>query len=475
MNRRELLKLMALGGIPFFLPQGVKSKQFFNPEGFHASSFGNSFSWGVATAAAQIEGAWNTGGRGPSIWDIFSQGKSNIKDKSNNSVSCDFFNQYAGDLDITKNIGFRAFRFSISWSRILPQGTGPINYEGIDFYNKVIDSCLERGLKPWICLYHWDLPQVLEEKGGWLNRDIISWFSYFTEVCVKQFGDRVKNWIIINEPLSFTLFGYGIGIHAPGKIGLSKFFRSVHHAAICQAEGARIVRNFCPGAKIGTAFSCSPIDPHDPESERDLRAVKRLDAVMNRMFAETTLGMGYPIKDAPILQKIEKHVIQGDEQKLAFNFDFFGLQNYFRVVVDGNPLIPILQATSVKPQKLGNPVTEMNWEVYPMGLYRCVKQFAKYPVKELIITENGASFKDVLENDQVNDHQRIAFFEQYLSDLLKAKHEHENLTGYFVWTLLDNFEWAEGYRPRFGLVYVDFATQERTIKASGKWFANFLK
>ena len=473
MNRRELLKMLALGSVPFMIPSKLQAS-FFNAKNITAADFGN-FTWGTATAAAQIEGAWNIDGRGSSIWDEFNHKKGNIKDQSNGDVSCDFYNHYASDLNLNKNLGFRAFRFSISWSRILPYGIGQINQKGIDFYNKVIDSCLEAGIEPWICIYHWDLPQALEENGGWLNRDILSWFSNFVEICAQKFGDRVKNWIVINEPLSFTLFGYGIGIHAPGKMGISNFFRSVHHAALCQAEGARVLRNICPDAKIGTGFSCSPIDPHQPDSERDLRAVRRIDAVMNRMFAETSLGWGYPIKDAPVLQRIEKHVVQGDDQKLAFEFDFFGLQNYFRVVVDGNPFIPLLKATSVSPKNLGNPITETNWEVYPEGLYRCVKQFSKYPVKELIITENGAAFKDVLENNEINDIQRVKFFEQYLTGLLRAKKEHDQLKGYFAWTLLDNFEWAEGYKSRFGLVYVDFASQARILKSSGKWFANFLK
>lgn len=475
MNRRELIKLLAVGSIPLAFPNRLKGN-FFLPEdkSIKASDFGK-FTWGVATAAYQIEGAWNVDGKGASIWDTFSHERGNIKDKSNGDVACNFYNNFDSDLSITKELGFKAFRFSISWSRIFPNGIGEANRAGIDFYNRLINSCLENGLEPYICIYHWDLPQTLEDKGGWLNRDMLGWFSTFTETCVNYFGDRVKNWIVINEPLSFTLFGYGIGIHAPGRVGLGKFFRSVHHAALCQAEGARIIRQHCSDARIGTGFSCSPIDPHQPDSERDQRAAKRIDAIMNRMFAEASLGMGYPVKDAPILQRIEKHMLQGDEQKLKFDFDFFGLQNYFRVVVDGNPLIPILQATSVSPKKLGNEITEMNWEVYPDGLYRSVKQFSQYPVKQLIITENGAAFNDVIDHNSVRDESRIKYFESYLKGLLKAKNEGANVTGYFAWTLLDNFEWAEGFRPRFGLVHVDFATQERIIKDSGKWFANFLK
>lgn len=475
MNRREAIKFLGLSTFPLVLPNSI------NPFGnllqkipIHSSDFGN-FTWGVATAAAQIEGAWDTNGKGVSIWDTYAHKKGNIKDGSNADVSCNFYNNYKNDLQLVSHIGFNAFRFSVSWPRIFPNGKGQINTKGIDFYNKLIDSCLELGLSPWLTLYHWDLPQTLEDKGGWTNREIVGWFSDYSENCAKHFGDRVNRWLILNEPLSFTLFGYGIGIHAPGNFGLNKFFSAVHHAALCQAEGGRIVKNTAPNALVGTAFSCSPIDPHKQNSKRDIRAAKRLDAIINRMFVEPALGMGYPVKDAPILQRLEKYMQQDDEKKLAFNFDFFGLQNYFRIVIDDNPFVPILKTTRIAPDKLGNPITEMNWEVYPEGIYRSLMQFSKYPVKELVVTENGAAFKDKLEDKHIHDDLRIKYFNDYLEYLLKAKKEIPKLTGYFAWTLLDNFEWAEGYRPKFGIIYVDRNTQERIIKDSGMWFKNFLK
>jgi len=475
MDRRELLKILGTASLSAYLLQWAKASDERNVKEFlNASSFGT-FTWGIATAATQIEGAWNIDGKGASIWDTFGHKKGNINGNSNANVACDFYHNYISDIALLKKMGFGAFRFSLSWPRIIPKGTGDINLKGIDFYNRVIDQCIENNIEPWICLYHWDLPQALEDKGGWLNRDVIGWFTDYVSFCAKTFGDRVKHWIVLNEPLSFTLFGYGTGLHAPGHIGLNKFFNAAHHAALTQAEGGRVLRNLLPTAKIGTAFSCSPIDPHHPQSERDIHAVRRLDAIMNRMFSEPLLGLGYPYKEAPILHRIDQFMQQNDEVNLKFDFDFWGLQNYFRVVVDGNPLIPILKASKVAAKKLGNEITDMNWEVYPDGLYRSIKQFSKYPVKEIIITEGGAAFKDNLQNGEIVDEQRTRYFQEYLKGILKAKKEGANVTGYFAWTLLDNFEWAEGYSKRFGLVYVDFETQKRIVKQSGQWFEMFLK
>ena len=473
MDRRDALKLMVTGILPFLLPQASKGfNKFFDISDLKASDFGQ-FNWGLATAATQIEGGWNTDGRGPSIWDTFSQKHGNIKDGSTPSVSCNFYEKYKNDIELVKQLGFKSFRFSISWSRVLPLGIGQINQKGIDFYNHVIDTCIEKGLEPWVTLYHWDLPQALEDKGGWLNRDIIDWFNNYVEICAKQFGDRVKNWIVLNEPMGFTSLGYGIGYHAPGKYGINSFLNAAHHATLCQAEGGRVLRNNVANAKIGTAFSCSPIDAYHP-NVRDEKAARRLDALMNRLFIEPAVGLGYPIKDAPFLSRIEKFMKPGDEESLKFDFDFIGLQNYFRIITDFSPFVPYIWAKQVAPGKTCKRVTEMNWEVYPDGLYRILKQFSKYPVKEIIVTENGAAFKDVIENESIKDTERTQFFKDYLASMLKAKNEGVNVTGYFAWTLLDNFEWTEGYRPKFGLVNVDFERQKRIVKNSGLWFKEFL-
>lgn len=441
----------------------------------HKSDFGSNFIWGVATAAHQIEGAYLEDGKGLSIWDEFSTRKGKIHQNQHAKVSCDFYHRYEEDLALMAKMGIKNYRFSLAWSRILPEGIGKINQTGIDYYQRVIDKCLELDITPWITLYHWDLPLALQQKGGWTNRDVIDWFSAYTTVCVKAFSDGVKHWMIVNEPMVFTGAGYFLGWHAPGKRGMKNFLRAAHHITICQAEGARIVREICPEAHIGTTFSCSHIEPYH-SSPRDYRAAKRADTLLNRLFFEPVLGMGYPIEDLKFLRRIEKYMQAGDEQRMAFDFDFIGIQNYTREMVRHSWFTPYIQANIVWADKREVMRTEMNWEVYPPAIYEMLKKFGQYEkCPPLMVTENGAAFEDRVVNDQVHDPQRIDYIQQNIAQVLRAKQEGIEVTGYFVWTFMDNFEWAEGYRPRFGLVYVDYETQERIVKDSGKWYGRFLK
>jgi beta-glucosidase len=445
------------------------------PESFSAKDFGTDFKWGTATAAFQVEGALNEQGRGPSIWDTFTRKKGKIKNNHHAEIACDFYNRYESDLELVAQLGFKEFRFSISWSRILPAGTGAVNQEGIDFYNRVIDKCLALNIEPWITLYHWDLPQALEDRGGWKNRSILDWFSEYVSLCAHTFGSKVRNWIVLNEPMAVAGLGYTTGMHAPGKKGILNFLPVVHHLALCQAEGGRIIRDIVPQAYIGTALSCSHVQPFS-QSSKDIRAAKRADAVMNRLFLEPALGMGYPVDVFPFLKGISKYMKAGDEQKLAFDFDFIGLQNYFRIIVKHSYFAPVLWLEEVSAKKRNVPLTAMGWEIAPDGMYEILKQFGNYTnIREIIISENGAAFDDVLKDGGVEDTKRIQFFQEYLASILKAKKEGVNVGGYLAWSLLDNFEWAEGYGPRFGLVYVDYENQQRTIKDSGKWFAGFLE
>ena len=438
------------------------------------SAFGPEFIWGAATAAYQIEGAVDLDGRSPSIWDTFSHKKGKIKDGENGDVACDFYHQFPQDISLAEQLNLDVFRFSLSWSRILPDGTGQVNQKGLDYYHSIIDACVEKGIQPWITLYHWDLPQVLEDKGGWKNRDIIHWFSEYVDVCTRAFGDKVKNWMIMNEPVAFTILGYLLGIHAPGKIGFHNVYPTIHHAAMCQAEGGRITRKNVKEANIGSTFSCSSIHPVNGQRKHQA-IVNRMDALLNRLYIEPVLGMGYPTDGWKLLDNIYKHVKDGDEAKLKFEYDFIGLQNYTQTVVKRAFYIPKIWGTMVKPDEDEVPVTEMGWEVYPEGIYEMLKKFSAYKgIDKIIITENGAAFPDKVENGKVHDKQRVAFFRDYLEQTLKAKREGVNVEGYFCWSLMDNFEWAEGYKPRFGLVHVDFKTQKRTIKDSGYWFQEFL-
>lgn len=437
--------------------------------------FGEDFKWGVSTAAFQIEGAFDVDGKGISIWDAFTAKKGKVLNGHKADVACDFYNNYKADIDLIKRLNIPNFRFSISWTRVLPNGTGEINQAGIDYYNHVIDYCISQGIEPWITIYHWDLPQILEDKGGWTNRDIIGWFTEFVTLCAKSFGDRVKHWMVMNEPSVFSGAGYFFGIHAPGRTGLKNFLPVIHHVILCMVAGGKKLREILPDAIIGTTFSCSYIEPRS-DSRRDVRAAKVADALVNRLFIEPVLGLGYPIDDMPVLKGLEKFYQPGDEQNMVFDFDFIGLQNYTREIVRYSFFTPYINASLVKAKDRKVETTVMGWEVYPPAIYHIIKKFDAYPqIKKILITENGAAFPDDLADGEVKDPKRVAYLQDHLREVLRAKQEGCRVEGYFVWTLTDNFEWAEGYHPRFGLIHVDFETQRRVVKSSGKWYADFLK
>lgn len=473
MTRRDAIKNAILTTIGVAFVPRILAENIFSPL-LNQTDFGNDFLWGVATAAYQIEGAHDADGKGKSIWDTFSHKKGKIERNEHGDITCDFYHNYATDIAFIKEMNMNVNRFSISWSRIFPEGIGKKNQAGIDFYHKVIDRCLELNIQPWITLYHWDLPQVLQDKGGWTNRDVITWFSEFADFCTKEYGSKVKNWMVLNEPTAFTTLGYMLGMHAPGERGLNKLLAAVHHAAMCQAEGGRIIRKNVQNANVGTTFSCSHIEPKN-QKPANIAAAKRYDTLINRVFIEPALGLGYPMADFPVLKKLSKFMKEGDAEKLAFDFDFIGIQNYTRSIVQHSLIPPALWAMEVPAKKRDVPFTDMGWEVYPEGIYHLLKKFGAYKgVKKIIVTENGAAFPDKVENGAVHDKERTEFFKSYLTQILRAKKEGVPVSGYFVWTLMDNFEWSFGYRPRFGLVYVDFATQKRYLKDSGLWFKDFL-
>lgn len=437
--------------------------------------FGKDFKWGVSTAAFQIEGSCSADGKGPSVWDTFTARKGKVRAGQHAGVACDFYNLYEKDLELVKTLNIPNFRFSLAWSRIMPEGRGAVNPKGIDFYNRVIDACLERGIEPWPTLYHWDLPQALEDQGGWANRDVVGWFSDYADVCSRNFGDRVNHWMVMNEPMVFTGAGYFLGVHAPGRTGLKNFFPAVHHAVLSMSAGGKILKEACPHAEIGTTFSCSHIEPYSQRSW-DIAAARRADLLFNRLFIEPVLGMGYPDGELAVLKGIRKYMRQGDEENMKFDFDFIGIQTYTREIIRYSLLTPYLHAKLVKAEKRKVPLTSMKWEVYPEGIYPIIKKYSAYDqIKKIYITENGAAFPDFMQNGIVDDRERLGFIQTSIRELLRAKEEGCPVEGYFVWTLTDNFEWAEGYHPRFGLIHVDFETQKRTVKASGKWYAEFLK
>jgi beta-glucosidase len=477
MKRRAWIKKTGLAGAGLFLSKYLKSRfipLLFTGTDFVKADFGPGFLWGVASSAYQTEGAWNLDGKSESNWDHFSRIPGKIERGENADIAADFYHHYAEDIDLIKSMNFNVFRFSLSWPRILPEGTGTINPKGLGFYHKVIDKCLSVGIEPWITIYHWDMPEVLEAQGGWANRKIIDWFSEYTDVVTKEFGSKVKNWMVMNEQLSFTGNGYMEGVFAPGRKSLKAFMKSVHYSVLANAEGGRIIRRNIPDANIGTTFANTWVEPID-DKEKNIKAAARMDAIMNRLFIEPCLGLGYPEKTVPILKKMRSLYEEGDEARMAFDFDFIGVQYYFRTIAKKS-IMPGMRAKEIPASKRGVPANEMEGEIYPEGLYQILKKYSLYQgVKNLIVTENGTCVPDILDNVRVHDSKRIEYFEDHLAAVLKAKRDGINVNGYFVWSPTDNFEWDKGYRTRFGLIYVDFHTLDRYIKDSGLWFREFLK
>ncbi|MFD2783929.1 GH1 family beta-glucosidase [Hymenobacter rubripertinctus] len=447
------------------------------PAVFSRADFGPDFQWGVAAAAYQTEGAWNTDGKGPSIWDEFVRRKGKIKRGESGEVATDFYHRWPRDLGCINQMGIENFRFSVAWSRVLPEGIGNVNQKGIDFYSRLVDGCLERGITPWLTLYHWDLPAALQRRGGWANRSVVGWFTDYAQRMAAALGDRVQHWMVLNEPMAFTGAGHLLGLHAPGRRSLGAFLAATHHAALAQSEGGRALRASLPAsAQIGTTFSGAHITPWRPGLVRDERAARRADALLNRLFLEPVLGLGYPVADVPLLGRLEQYMQPGDEARLPFDFDFLGVQNYTREVVRHAWYVPLLWAALVGAGRRGVPATAMGWEVYPESIYHLLNRAGSYPnAPRLLVTENGAAFPDqVNPPGQVCDVARQAFLQACIGQVLRARQEGVRVDGYFAWSLTDNFEWAEGYAPRFGLVHVDYATQQRTIKDSGHWYGRFL-
>lgn len=439
-----------------------------------SEQFPADFIWGAAVSAAQTEGHSMADGAGMTIWDAFVLKKGKIKNGVPYTHSCNFYTHWKEDIQLLKRLEIPNFRLSIAWPRVHPTGYGHVNHPGLDFYKRVIDYCLECGIRPWVTIYHWDLPLALENQGGWTNRSIVNWFREYVLTLAMHLGDRVNDWVVLNEPMAFTGAGYFLGLHAPGRYGMRNFLPAVHHAALCQAEGGRILRSELQGSNIGTSFSMSQVEPLT-QQPADILAANRVHTLLNRLFLEPSLGLGYPIKDLPFLSKIESFMKPGDDKRLAFDFDFIGVQNYTREMVSANWFTPYLHAKLI-PAKLRNvPTTAMDWEVYPPALYQVLKWVSAYKqVKQIIVTENGAAFHEPQPFNGEADHHRIEFLKQNIYQLRKAMAETDKIKGYFVWSFLDNFEWAEGYNPRFGLVHVDFKTQIRTIKHSGYWYRKFI-
>ncbi|MEI6948023.1 family 1 glycosylhydrolase [Paraflavisolibacter sp. H34] len=440
----------------------------------HVNDFGKNFFWGIASSACQTEGGYIEEGKGLSIWDVFSSLPGTTAGGHHPQVSCDFHNHYLHDILLLHYLNCRHFRFSLSWPRIFPNGTGGRNVAGLDFYDRIIDFCLEMEIEPWITLYHWDLPHALEREGGWTNRNILDWFARYVETCARRFGDRVKHWTVLNEPVVFTGAGYFLGTHAPGRKGLTNFLAAAHHAALCQSLGGQVLKSVNRNLKVGTALSSVQFEPAD-DSKTAGEAALKADALFHRLFLEPLLGLGYPFGELDFLHHLEPFLRPEDEKALRFDMDFFCLQHYSREVVKYSRVMPYLHARIVKAADRKVPLTARHREIRPQSIYHQLKRFAAYPqVKSLLVAQNGATFDDSLHNGQVQDEGRIRYLNAHLEQVLRAKKEGVPVHGFFHQGLTDSFEWTAGYHHRNGLVYVDYPTQKRTIKASGHFVRAFL-
>lgn len=430
--------------------------------------FPDGFLWGTATAAYQIEGAHDADGKGPSIWDTFSHLPGKVFENQNGDVACDHYHRYGDDVATMADLGLNAYRLSVSWPRVIPSGTGAANQKGLDFYSKLVDALLQRGIRPFITLYHWDLPQAMEDRGGWGARDTAAAFGEYAALLGRTLGDRVKDWITLNEPLASVSAGYVFGIHAPGKQDSQLAFQASHHLNLAHGHAVRALRSTVPGAHIGITEVSLPVYPAS-DSDADRAAAQRYDGIVNRWYWDPPLRGSYPADILERLGPLAPTIAASDLQLVSPPIDFFGHNSYTRAIVKDDPSSLLMGATQLPPD--GKPQTEMGWEIYPDHLYDALTRITRdYGAPEIYITENGSAFADELVNGAVNDPQRIDYLRAHLRAAHRAIQDGVKLRGYFCWSLLDNFEWSFGYSKRFGVVYVDYPTQRRIVKASGRFY-----
>ncbi|MBC7221424.1 beta-glucosidase [Candidatus Bipolaricaulota bacterium] len=435
--------------------------------------FPEGFLWGAATSAYQIEGAWNEDGKGPSIWDTFAHIPGKIRDGSTGDVACDHYHRWREDVALMKELGLKAYRFSISWPRVIPSGKGPLNSKGLDFYDRLVDALLEAGIEPFVTLYHWDLPQALQDLGGWANRDVAYYFSDYAAAVARRLGDRVTYWTTHNEPWVVAWLGHGWGEHAPGVRNPKMALQVAHHLLLSHGLAGEVLRDLGrPDAQVGIVLDLSPVHPAS-ENPNDLIASQRVDGFRNRWFLDPLFRGSYPADMWAFYGNIVPEVKPGDMAQIARRLDFLGVNYYTRTVVTYDPKEEF-QIRRVQVETSEH--TEMGWEVYPQGLYELlVRLVQEYEVPALFVTENGAAFNDNLAPDgRVCDEKRIQYLRAHIREAHRTIQEGVPLRGYFVWSFLDNFEWTHGYTKRFGIVYVDYKTLHRIPKESAYWYARVI-
>jgi beta-glucosidase len=436
--------------------------------------FPKNFLWGVSSSAYQIEGAWNEDGKGPSIWDWFSHLPRKTARGENGDTACDHYHRAEADLDLLKALGVGAYRFSISWSRVIPEGRGTVNKAGLDFYDRLVDGLLERGIEPFPTLYHFDLPLALHKKGGWPSRETAAAFGEYAAVVAARLGDRVNWWITLNEPMVAALLGYLIGTHAPGVRNPGAFTRAIHSMLLAHGQAVRAIRASSPRpARVGIALNLSPVHP-EREKESDRRAAAGFDVLANRICLDPILRGTYPPDALRRFGPFAPPVRADDLAAIAAPVDFLGINYYTRHLISARWWVPIMGASMVRP-KTGefSPM----WEIYPAGLGELVERvWNDYRPPMILVTENGIPVHDAPDAaDVVRDPERIAYLERHLRVLHASMAKQIPVGGYFVWSITDNFEWELGYAMRFGLIHTDFATLNRTPKSSFHWYSEVIQ
>jgi beta-glucosidase len=445
-------------------------------------TFPTGFVWGAATAAFQIEGSTTVDGRSDSIWDEFCRRPGAVVAGDTGDPATDHYRRFDRDVALMAELGLGAYRFSIAWPRVRPNG-GEVNDLGLDFYERLVDRLLENGISPWATFYHWDLPQTLEEKGGWANRDTAYRFADYAEAVLNRLGDRVPVWTTLNEPWCSAFLGYASGIHAPGRTEPAAAIAAVHHLLLAHGLGLAKIRELAPTADAGLTLNLFPVEPANPESPSDVDAARRVDGLQNRIFLDPVLRGAYPEDMLTDLAPfgLADRVHDGDLELISAPIDLLGV-NYYRAhtvaagLGEATGPSEWVGAGAVEFLSTGMPRTDSGWEVQPPGLVDVlVRLHEEYPPIPLHITENGAAYRDVIDPDgHIRDLERIAFLDAHLRAAYAAIEHGVDLRGYFYWSLLDNFEWAEGYAKRFGIVHVDFASQRRTPKQSAWWYAQVI-
>jgi beta-glucosidase len=432
-------------------------------------TFPSDFIWGAATASYQIEGAASEDGRGESVWDRFSATPGKVRGGDSGAVACDFYHRYRDDIKLMRELGIDAFRFSIAWPRVLPNGRGAVNAAGLDFYDRLVDELLANDIEPFATLFHWDTPQALEDAGGWPVRATAEAFVEYAEAVVNRLGDRVRRWMTHNEPWVHAWIGHAWGEHAPGRTSEADAVAAAHHLLLSHGWAMEAIRRAAPDAQVGIVLNLAHAYPAS-DSPEDEAAAWRVDGEGNRWFLDPIFRGSYPADLLERNELVAPVLRDGDLETIAAPIDFLGVNNYFRFVVGAGPN---------GPQFVANPeaqYTDMGWEVHPDGLYKLLVRVANdYAPPAIYVTENGAAFGDVRVHDgAVHDPERTAYLETYIDAVRRATVEGAPVKGYFVWSFLDNFEWGHGYSKRFGIVYIDYPTLERVPKDSFYWYRDLI-